>query len=127
MQHRDFRHSPKLGVATFASRMLGVLAFGAALLSAAAVHAAPVSELPTKWQVPPGDRLEYETAGFAKILCSAIFITGRDLKTAADEDGFFISPPASRAKVVNTVVDRDEQGGPADPGERGHAECPRRW
>ena len=94
-----------------ASRALGLVAFAATLLSATVVHGAPapVSELPTKWQVPPGDRLEHETAGFAKILCSAIFITGRDLKTAADEDGFFVSPPASRAKVVNTVVDRDAQ------------------
>src|SRR6185295_1221870 len=56
---------------------------------------------------PPGDRLEHETAGFAKILCSAIFITGRNLETAADEDGFFVSPRWSRSEVVNTVVDRD--------------------
>ena len=127
MQHAHFRQIGTPGA--FASQALGFVAFGATLLSATAVHAAPapVSELPTTWEVPPGDRLEHETAGFAKILCSAIFITGRDLKTAADEDGFFVSPPASRAKVVNTVVDRDAQGGPADPGERGHAECPRRW
>ena len=109
MQHKDFRQSPNLGVATLASRTLGILAFSAALLSATAVHAAPVPELPTKWQMPPGDRLEHETAGFAKILCSAIFITGRDLKTAADEDGFFVSPPASRAKVINTVIDREDR------------------
>src|SRR4029453_10638361 len=54
---------------------------------------------------PPGDRLELETAGFAKILCSAIFITGRELETAADQDGFFVSPPASRSKIATTVVD----------------------
>ena len=82
------------------------LAFGAALLSATVCAASP-PELPTAWEVPPGDRLEHETAGFAKILCSAIFITGRDLETAADEDGFFVAPRASRAKVVDTVVDRD--------------------
>jgi len=80
------------------------VALGVVLLAAASVHAAP-PELPTTWQPPPGDQLEHETAGFAKILCSAIFITGRDLKTAADEDGFFVSPRASRGKVVKTVVD----------------------
>ena len=89
--------------------MLGVLSFGAAVLASVAVHAASPPELPTTWQVPPGDRLEHETAGFAKILCSAIFITGRDLNTAADEDGFFVSPRASRVKVVKTMVDRDAQ------------------
>ncbi len=80
------------------------------LTLAAGICHAPLSaaqELPTSWEVPPGDRLEHETAGFAKILCSAIFITGRDLETAADEDGFFVAPRASRSKVVRTVVDSE--------------------
>jgi len=33
-------------------------------------------ELPTQWVAPPGDPLHHHTAGFAKILCSAVFITG---------------------------------------------------
>jgi len=90
--------------------MLRSLQIAGALGLAAAVCQAPLSaaqELPTSWELPPGDRLEHETAGFAKILCSAIFITGRDLETAADEDGFFVAPRASRSKVVRTVVDSD--------------------
>jgi len=63
------------------------------------------SELPTRWQPPPGDAIEHMTAGFAKILCSALFITGRDLATASDEDGFFVSPRAERRAVTKTVVD----------------------
>jgi hypothetical protein len=94
MQHRDFSDSPKLGVA---SRLLGFLAFGAAVLASIPANAASPPELPTKWQVPPGNWLEHETAGLAKALCSAIFITGPDLETAAEEDGFFVSPRASRA------------------------------
>lgn len=66
---------------------------------------APPKELPTRWEAPPGDPLEHMTAGFAKVLCSAIFITGRDLATAADEDGFFVSPRAQRREVAKTVVD----------------------
>jgi len=66
---------------------------------------APPKELSTGWEVPPGDPLELMTAGFAKILCSALFITGRDLATAADEDGFFVSPRAERRAVAKTVVD----------------------
>jgi CubicO group peptidase (beta-lactamase class C family) len=84
-------------------------AFCAALLLAMAVGAASPRELPTNWEAPPGDRLEHETAGFAKILCSAIFVTGRKLKTAVDEDGFFVSPRASRSKVVDIIVDRQAQ------------------
>jgi len=87
--------------------MLPALALAGLLLAPVRAIAESPPELPTTWQVPPGDRLEHETAGFAKILCSAIFITGRDLKTAADEDGFFVSPRWSRSEVVNTVVDRD--------------------
>lgn len=63
-------------------------------------------ELPTRWQAPPGDALEHMTAGYAKILCSAIFITGRELETAVEEDGFFVAPRAERGAVVRTVVDR---------------------
>ena len=56
--------------------------------------------------MPPGDPLEHMTAGYAKILCSAVFITGRDPTTAADEDGFFVSPRAERRAVTETSVDR---------------------
>ena len=83
-----------------------------ALVSVAAVGNAQQRALPTElstgWEVPPGDPLELMTAGFAKILCSALFITGRDLATAADEDGFFVSPRAERRAVVNTIVDPKE-------------------
>ncbi|HWH48177.1 MAG TPA: serine hydrolase [Burkholderiales bacterium] len=62
-------------------------------------------EYPSAWEVPPGDPVEHMTAGFAKVLCSALFITGRDLQTATDEDGFFVSPRAERSLVTKTVVD----------------------
>jgi len=84
------------------------LVYGALLLpvhlSTAQQHVAP-EEYSTGWEVPPGDAVEHMTAGFAKILCSALFITGRDLATAADEDGFFVSPRAERRLVIKTVVD----------------------
>ncbi len=35
-------------------------------------------ELKTEYTPPPGDALEHHTAGFAKTLCSAVFITGLD-------------------------------------------------
>src|SRR3990172_1275468 len=81
---------------------------GALLLAAAICNAqrpAAPEEFSTAWEVPPGDPVEHMTAGYAKILCSALFITGRDLANAADEDGFFVSPRAERRLVTKTVVD----------------------
>jgi hypothetical protein len=33
-------------------------------------------ELDTPYVPPPGDPLEHHTAGFAKIMCSAVYMTG---------------------------------------------------
>ena len=65
--------------------LLGALMSGLAGLGFA--RPAGATELPGQWQVPPGDPLEHAAAGYAKILCSAVFISGRDLATAAAEDG----------------------------------------
>ena len=63
-------------------------------------------ELDTPYAPPSGDALEHHTAGFAKIMCSAVFITGLDPDFAAENVGYFISPYAERAKVGKPVVDR---------------------
>src|SRR5438128_6124194 len=49
-------------------------------------------ELSTPYVPPPGDPLEHHTAGFAKIMCSAVFITGLDPDFAAENVGYFTSP-----------------------------------
>ncbi|MEP7344596.1 MAG: serine hydrolase [Gemmatimonadaceae bacterium] len=67
------------------------------------------NELPTKWEAPPGNPLEYELAGFAKVLCSALFITGRSLQDAAEEDGYFLVPAESRKQATDTIVDKAKQ------------------
>jgi hypothetical protein len=63
-------------------------------------------ELKTPYVPPPGDALEHHTAGFAKIMCSAVFITGLAPEFAAENVGYFISPYAERAKVAKPVIDR---------------------
>ena len=63
-------------------------------------------ELNTAYVPPPGDPLEHHTAGFAKIMCSAVFITGLDPGFAAENVGYFTSPYAQRAKVGKPVIDR---------------------
>jgi CubicO group peptidase (beta-lactamase class C family) len=66
-------------------------------------------ELPTEYVPPPGDALEHNTSGFAKILCSAVFITGLDPADGAENVGGFTSPFELRSAVVDTVVDYDRQ------------------
>ena len=63
-------------------------------------------ELKTPYVPPPGDALEHHTAGFAKIMCSAVFITGLAPEFAAENVGYVISPYAERAKVAKPVIDR---------------------
>ncbi len=63
-------------------------------------------ELNTPYLPPPGDPLEHHTAGFAKIMCSAVFITGLDPDFAAENVGYFTSPYAERAKVGKPAIDR---------------------
>ena len=75
----------------------------------AAEHTTAPKELPTPWITPPGNPLGHMAAGYAKILCSAVFITGRDLATAREEDGFFVSPRAARRKVTNIFADLKKQ------------------
>ena len=66
-------------------------------------------ELDTRYEPPPGRALHHHTAGFANILCSAIFLTGLDWRDAARNVGGFSSPFDERDAVVDTVVDRERR------------------
>ena len=63
-------------------------------------------ELATVYVPPPGDALSHHAAGFAKVMCSAVFITGLDPDFAAENVGYFTAPYAERKKVGKPVVDR---------------------
>ena len=63
-------------------------------------------ELDTAYVPPPGDALEHHAAGFAKVMCSAVFITGLDPGFAAENVGFFTAPYAQRARVGKPAIDR---------------------
>jgi CubicO group peptidase (beta-lactamase class C family) len=66
-------------------------------------------ELDTEYVAPPGDPLEHHTSGFAKTLCSAVFITGLDPDFAAESVGYFSGPYAERAKVTGIRIDRKNE------------------
>ncbi|MEO8524436.1 MAG: serine hydrolase [Caldimonas sp.] len=72
---------------------------------AALIARAKTFELNTPYVPPPGDPLEHDTSGYAKAMCSAMFITGMDIDVAAENVGYFTAPYASRAKVGRPVVD----------------------
>ncbi len=74
--------------------------------TAALIARAKSFELNTPYVPPPGDPLEHHTSGFAKIMCSAVFITGLDPEFAAENVGYFTAPYVERAKVGKPVIDR---------------------
>ena len=59
----------------------------------------------TPYESPPGDPLEHHAAGFAKILCSAVFITGLDVDFAAEAIGYFSAPYEPRKELTDRKVD----------------------
>ncbi len=66
-------------------------------------------ELKTTYKAPPGDALSHNTAGYAKIMCSAIFITGLTPEFAAENVGYFTAPYSERAKVGKPVIDYEKK------------------
>jgi len=56
-------------------------------------------ELNTPYVPPPGDALEHHASGFAKIMCSAVFITGLDPDFAAENVWVFTGPYGERGKL----------------------------
>jgi CubicO group peptidase (beta-lactamase class C family) len=66
-------------------------------------------ELDTPYEAPPGDPLEHHTSGYAKVVCSAVFITGLDAEFAAAHVGGFSSPFEERTKVGKPVVDFEKK------------------
>lgn len=63
-------------------------------------------ELDTPYEPPPGNALVHHAAGYAKVLCSAVFITGLDVEDAAANVGGFTAPFEIRPQVPGIAVDR---------------------
>ena len=92
--------------------------FSMLLLSLATTAAAPQTnldeliarakslELNTPYVPPPGDPLAHHAAGYAKVLCTAVFMTGLAPDFAAENVGYFTAPYAVRAKLGKPVIDR---------------------
>lgn len=72
----------------------------------ALIARAKTLEIDTPYVPPPGDPLEHHASGFAKIMCSAVFVTGLDPEFAAENVGYFVCPYEERAKLGKPVIDR---------------------
>jgi len=77
--------------------------------AASRIARAKVLEMNTAYVPPPGDPLVHHAAGFAKVMCSAVFITGLDPDFAAENVGYFTAPYEIRVKLGKPVVDREHK------------------
>jgi len=66
-------------------------------------------ELETEYVAPPGNPLSHHASGFAKILCSAVFVSGLDFDFAAENIGYFTAPYAERANLTNRRLDMENK------------------
>jgi CubicO group peptidase (beta-lactamase class C family) len=66
-------------------------------------------EFDTEYVPPPGDAMAHHASGFAKILCSGVFITGLDADFVAENIGYFTAAYDQRANVVDRVIDWDNK------------------
>ena len=57
---------------------------------------------------PDGTPITLGLAGYAKVLCSAVFVSGRDAAEAFENSGFFLLPEEER-RGVTYDVDRKKQ------------------
>lgn len=66
-------------------------------------------ELDTERIPPPGDFIEHEAAGFAKVLCSAVFLTGLDFESAQVQIGGFTARYRYRDRLTGREIDRENR------------------
>jgi CubicO group peptidase (beta-lactamase class C family) len=72
----------------------------------ALIARAKTLELDTPYVPPPGDPVEHHASGYAKVMCSAVFITGLTPEFAAENVGYFTGPYEERAKLGKPIIDR---------------------
>lgn len=63
---------------------------------------------PASAYAPNGTPIELGLAGYAKVLCSAVFVSERDPNEAVRNSGFFLMPPGEPDKVT-WAVDRERR------------------
>ena len=70
-------------------------------------------ELDTPYVPPPGDPLAHHAAGYVKVMCSGVFMTGLTPDFAAENVGYFTAPYEARKKLGRPVIGAYELTQPA--------------
>jgi CubicO group peptidase (beta-lactamase class C family) len=90
-----------------------LVVFGSAALAGTALVA---QQSAPGYPTPTGTQTDNGLAGFAKILCSAVFVSGRDPAEAAKNSAYFFMPRAEQDKVT-FAIDRNQKLARATFGE----------
>jgi CubicO group peptidase (beta-lactamase class C family) len=86
--------------------------FGIGISCRPAEEPAPVTETPETAPVPyapPSTPSELGLAGYAKVLCSAVFVSGRDPEEAARVSGYFLMAEKDRDDITERIIDYEEK------------------
>ena len=100
------------------TRLMVVVMLGT-VVTLAALAASPAARQ-ADYPRPTGTQTENGLAGFAKILCSAVFVSGRDPAEAAKNSAYFFMPRDQQDKVTFTI-DRDRKTARATFGQTSRA------
>jgi CubicO group peptidase (beta-lactamase class C family) len=66
-------------------------------------------ELNTPYVPPPGEKIQHYASGYAKIMCTAVFVTGLDPAFAMENVGYFTAPYDARKDLGTPKIDRQKQ------------------
>jgi CubicO group peptidase (beta-lactamase class C family) len=79
-----------------------------ALVASGAIALAQQDNRPPQYR-PQGTPLELGLAGYAKVLCSAVFVSGRDPAEAAQHSGLMLMPNQEEALKAKWTIDRERK------------------
>jgi hypothetical protein len=105
---------PRAAVLATATTLVALLAAGLVAQNRDAAREALIArgkllELKTPYVAPPGEKIEHYASGYAKIMCTAVFVTGLDPAFAAENVGYFTAPYAVRKSLGTPKIDRQKQ------------------
>ena len=85
------------------------LSLNECLVFRAAQHELDTERTPPPGGMDPDGFIEHEAAGFAKVLCSAVFLTGLDFEAAQEQIGGFTARYEYRPRLPGRELDRENQ------------------
>ena len=98
-----------VAIALAAAVSAAVVAQDRAALNKAVIERGKSLELPTRYVPLPGEKIEYYASGYAKIMCTAVFVTGLDPAFAMENVGYFTAPYESRKELGTPKIDRQKE------------------